>query len=75
MGFCTVSVGTSFSADFAGMVLVDSDSLAVLRMTVPPYRWTFSIASFCSQITFFSCEGYGGSCIYCRFLISGYDIH
>ena len=30
MGFCTVSVGTSFSADFAGMVLVDSDSLAVL---------------------------------------------
>ena len=24
MGFCTVSVGTSFSADFAGMVLVDS---------------------------------------------------
>ena len=38
------------------------------------HLWTFSIASFCSQITFFSCGGHGGSCVYCMILISGYVI-
>ena len=33
----------------------------------------FFIASVCSQMIV-SSEGHGGSCIYCRLLISGYDI-